>query len=145
MNSFVVVFPTEPVTPTICEAFAAGGPLAIHVLGEAQEDLSNRFARGGADKWADLAYGAGEHGAPSIGTSANTDETDGSSPATMAASGPPSEVPATVMAAGSCAPTHDTIVRTSAIACTVTAMFSSGSKLGWTTFAWLRTPRASAG
>ena len=47
-----------------CEAFAAGGPLAIHVLGEAQEDLSNRFARGGADKWADLAYGAGEHGAP---------------------------------------------------------------------------------
>ena len=40
-----------------CEAFAAGGPLAIHVLGEAQEDLSNRFARGGADKWADLAYG----------------------------------------------------------------------------------------
>lgn len=47
-----------------CEAFAAGGPLAIHVLGDAQEDLSNRFARGGADKWADLAYGAGEHGAP---------------------------------------------------------------------------------
>ena len=34
------------------------------MLGDAQEDLSNRFARGGADKWADLAYGAGEHGAP---------------------------------------------------------------------------------
>jgi len=49
-----------------CEAFAAAGPLAIHVLGDGQEDLSNRFARGGADKWADLAYGAGEHGAPLI-------------------------------------------------------------------------------
>ena len=49
-----------------CEAFAAGGPIAIHVLGDEQEALSNRFARGGADKWADLAYGAGEHGAPLI-------------------------------------------------------------------------------
>lgn len=49
-----------------CEAFAAGGPLAIHVLGDTQEDLSNRFARGGGDKWADLAYAAGQHGAPLI-------------------------------------------------------------------------------
>ncbi|WP_374486855.1 flavin reductase family protein [Zoogloea sp.] len=49
-----------------CEAFAAGGPLAIHVLGDEQESLSNRFARGGGDKWVDLVYGAGEHGAPLI-------------------------------------------------------------------------------
>ena len=49
-----------------CDAFAAGGPLAIHVLGHEQAELSNRFARGGGDKWADLTYGAGEHGAPLI-------------------------------------------------------------------------------
>lgn len=47
-----------------CEVFSGGGPLAIHVLGHEQEALSNRFARGGAEKWADLVYGTGELGSP---------------------------------------------------------------------------------
>ncbi len=51
-------------TMACCDAFAAGGPIAIHVLGAEQESLSNRFARGGADKWADLNFGARDHGAP---------------------------------------------------------------------------------
>ncbi|WP_199915148.1 flavin reductase family protein [Parazoarcus communis] len=47
-----------------CEAFAAGGALAIHVLGHEQSELSSRFARGGGDKWVDLNYAPGELGAP---------------------------------------------------------------------------------
>ena len=47
-----------------CDTFAAGGPLAIHVLDAGQSELSNRFAWGGGDKWADLDYATGEHGAP---------------------------------------------------------------------------------
>ena len=47
-----------------CDTFAAGGPLAIHVLDAGQAELSNRFAWGGGDKWADLDYATGEHGAP---------------------------------------------------------------------------------
>ena len=49
-----------------CEVFSSGGPLAIHVLGHEQEALSNRFARGGAEKWADLVYGTGELGSPRL-------------------------------------------------------------------------------
>ena len=37
---------------------------AINVLAEDQQELSNRFAWGGGDKWADLDYATGEHGAP---------------------------------------------------------------------------------
>lgn len=47
-----------------CKAFAAGGALAIHVLGHAQSALSSRFAGGGGDKWATLDYAPGELGAP---------------------------------------------------------------------------------
>jgi flavin reductase (DIM6/NTAB) family NADH-FMN oxidoreductase RutF len=36
----------------------------VTVLGENQNDISNRFARGGADKWAGLAPLRGAHGVP---------------------------------------------------------------------------------
>lgn len=38
----------------------------VTILGEHQTDLSNRFARGGADKWAGLVPLRGEHGVPLI-------------------------------------------------------------------------------
>ena len=36
----------------------------LHILAESQTDLSNRFARGGADKWAELAPLRGKRGVP---------------------------------------------------------------------------------
>ena len=46
------------------DAFTAAGHFAIHVLTAAQEDLSNRFARSGDDKFADVAWHCGELGSP---------------------------------------------------------------------------------
>jgi flavin reductase (DIM6/NTAB) family NADH-FMN oxidoreductase RutF len=46
------------------KAFQASGAFAINVLREDQEDLSNRFARSLADKWADVPYETWVTGSP---------------------------------------------------------------------------------
>ena len=45
-------------------AFAHSGHFAIHVLAAGQQDLSDRFARSGADKFADIAWAEGTLGSP---------------------------------------------------------------------------------
>lgn len=59
----------------------------------------------------------------SIGTTASTESTSGSSPATIAASGPPNEVTAVVMSMGSWVLIPDTRARISEMARTVIATF----------------------
>ena len=49
------------------EAFASSGHFAVHVLAANQEDLSNRFARSGQDKFGDLGWHDGLHGSPVLG------------------------------------------------------------------------------
>ena len=46
------------------EAFTSSGHFAIHVLAASQEDLSDRFARSGSDKFAGLDWTPGELGSP---------------------------------------------------------------------------------
>ncbi|MEO6093947.1 MAG: flavin reductase [Novosphingobium sp.] len=46
------------------DAFCNSGHFAIHVLAAHQEDLSNRFSRAGADKFADVTWRSGASGAP---------------------------------------------------------------------------------
>ncbi|MHA6317708.1 flavin reductase [Altererythrobacter sp. CAU 1778] len=45
-------------------AFCASGHFAVHVLTAAQEALSNRFARSGEDKFADVDWHKGQLGSP---------------------------------------------------------------------------------
>lgn len=45
-------------------AFQAASHFAINVLQRGQEDLSNRFARRGEDKWAGVGYETWESGCP---------------------------------------------------------------------------------
>jgi flavin reductase (DIM6/NTAB) family NADH-FMN oxidoreductase RutF len=46
--------------------FAAAGVFAVNVLTDDQEELSSRFATSGGDKFADVPFHWGEHGAPII-------------------------------------------------------------------------------
>ena len=46
------------------EAFTASGHFAVHVLAASQQDLSDRFARSGADKFSGLDWDRGELGSP---------------------------------------------------------------------------------
>jgi 3-hydroxy-9,10-secoandrosta-1,3,5(10)-triene-9,17-dione monooxygenase reductase component len=46
------------------DVFCTSGHFAIHVLAESQEALSNRFARSGEDKFANVAYSNGLLGSP---------------------------------------------------------------------------------
>jgi 3-hydroxy-9,10-secoandrosta-1,3,5(10)-triene-9,17-dione monooxygenase reductase component len=46
------------------EAFSKSGHFAIHVLAESQEATSNRFARSGEDKFADVVWSTGSLGSP---------------------------------------------------------------------------------
>ncbi len=46
------------------QALASGGPFVINVLSESQQELSNRFARAGEDKWRDLAFDVWDTGVP---------------------------------------------------------------------------------
>ncbi len=46
------------------EAFCTSGHFAVHVLAASQEDLSNRFARSGEDKFAGVPWRAGHLGSP---------------------------------------------------------------------------------
>ena len=46
------------------DAFCSSGHFAIHVLGESQEGVSNRFARPGTDKFSDVGWSAGDAGSP---------------------------------------------------------------------------------
>jgi 3-hydroxy-9,10-secoandrosta-1,3,5(10)-triene-9,17-dione monooxygenase reductase component len=48
-------------------AFSNSGHFAVHVLAATQEDLSNRFARSGQDKFGDLDWRDGLHGSPVLG------------------------------------------------------------------------------
>ncbi|TCJ36996.1 flavin reductase family protein [Parafrankia sp. BMG5.11] len=50
------------------EAFCSSGHFAIHVLSANQEDVSNRFARGGEDKFSGMAWRSGEMGSPVLNT-----------------------------------------------------------------------------
>ena len=45
-------------------AFATSGHFAVHVLASSQEELSNRFASSGADKFAGMNWHAGQLGSP---------------------------------------------------------------------------------
>lgn len=45
-------------------AFCDSGHFAVHILAASQEELSNRFARSGEDKFADVAWSEGELGSP---------------------------------------------------------------------------------
>lgn len=45
-------------------AFCDSGHFAIHILTDAQEELSNRFARTGIDKFSDLGWDEGQLGSP---------------------------------------------------------------------------------
>jgi flavin reductase (DIM6/NTAB) family NADH-FMN oxidoreductase RutF len=45
-------------------ALSSGGPFVINVLSEAQQALSNRFARTSEDKWRELAFDTWDSGAP---------------------------------------------------------------------------------
>ena len=45
-------------------AFTSSGHFAVHVLAASQQDLSDRFARSGVDKFAGLEWEAGELGSP---------------------------------------------------------------------------------
>ena len=49
------------------EAFSNSGHFAVHVLAATQEDLSNRFARSGQDKFGDLDWRDGLYGSPVLG------------------------------------------------------------------------------
>lgn len=46
------------------EAFCDSGHFAIHILAASQEGLSNRFARSGQDKFADVLWSEGRLGSP---------------------------------------------------------------------------------
>ncbi|MEZ5696262.1 MAG: flavin reductase [Sphingomonadaceae bacterium] len=46
------------------EAFCGSGHFAVHVLAATQEDLSNRFARSGDDKFAGVDWSGGQLGSP---------------------------------------------------------------------------------
>jgi len=46
------------------EAFCESGHFAVHVLAASQEDLSNRFARSGDDKFAGVDWSEGKLGSP---------------------------------------------------------------------------------
>lgn len=46
------------------ESFCEGGHFAVHILKASQEELSNRFARSGADKFAGVAWSKGVVGSP---------------------------------------------------------------------------------
>ncbi len=46
------------------EAFCSSGHFCIHVLSAAQEELSNNFARSGAEKFADVKWRSGVLGSP---------------------------------------------------------------------------------
>ncbi|MEO9461407.1 MAG: flavin reductase family protein [Marinomonas sp.] len=46
------------------EAFCDSGHFAVHILAASQEDLSNRFARSGEDKFSDVAWSEGQLGSP---------------------------------------------------------------------------------
>ncbi|AXQ28731.1 flavin reductase [Solimonas sp. K1W22B-7] len=46
------------------EAFQQSGHFAVHILSAGQEDLSNRFAKSGADKFTGVACSEGAGGAP---------------------------------------------------------------------------------
>ncbi|MEP2235901.1 MAG: flavin reductase [Alteripontixanthobacter sp.] len=46
------------------DAFASSGHFAVHVLAATQEELSNRFARSGEDKFDEVDWRAGELGSP---------------------------------------------------------------------------------
>ena len=48
-------------------AFSSSGHFAVHVLAASQENLSNRFARSGQDKFGDLDWRDGLHGSPVLG------------------------------------------------------------------------------
>ena len=48
------------------DAWQKASHFAITVLGEHQSELSNRFARGGEDKWKDLTPRWGSHGTPAL-------------------------------------------------------------------------------
>ncbi|MEW4448976.1 flavin reductase family protein [Qipengyuania sp. JC766] len=48
------------------EAFRNAKNWAVHILAVTQEDMSNRFARGGADKFAGMDLDDGPEGAPLI-------------------------------------------------------------------------------
>ena len=52
------------------EAFAQSGHFAVHILAADQMELSNRFARSGTDKFADLDWREGTLGSPILGTHA---------------------------------------------------------------------------
>jgi 3-hydroxy-9,10-secoandrosta-1,3,5(10)-triene-9,17-dione monooxygenase reductase component len=46
------------------QAFQESGHFAVHVLGQDQQDMSNRFARSGEDKFADLDFALTAQGVP---------------------------------------------------------------------------------
>ena len=46
------------------DAFCSSGHFAVHVLAASQEELSNRFARSGEDKFCDVAWSKGALGSP---------------------------------------------------------------------------------
>lgn len=46
------------------KGLASGRPFVINVLSEAQQALSNRFAKPGEDKWRDLEFDTWERGVP---------------------------------------------------------------------------------
>ncbi|NKB20896.1 MAG: flavin reductase [Alphaproteobacteria bacterium] len=48
------------------EAFAVGKPFAVNILAVDQMDVSNRFAKSGADKWDGFEYDTNQDGVPML-------------------------------------------------------------------------------
>jgi 3-hydroxy-9,10-secoandrosta-1,3,5(10)-triene-9,17-dione monooxygenase reductase component len=59
----LVLWSLRTVSPAL-EPFRAATRFAVNVLGEAQVDLSRRFASRSEDRFAEGAWALGEHGAP---------------------------------------------------------------------------------
>jgi flavin reductase (DIM6/NTAB) family NADH-FMN oxidoreductase RutF len=46
------------------DAFQAGGHFAVNILSTAQQELSNRFAKSGPEKWEGVTFGTWDTGSP---------------------------------------------------------------------------------
>ncbi len=51
---------------TSLDALRSASGYAVNVLAASQEDISNRFARAGGDKWGEMTYELGYEGSPLI-------------------------------------------------------------------------------
>lgn len=66
LDPALVLFAIDKRARSLPQWQRAGG-YAVHVLSQDQEELSNRFAGRGEDKWAGLETGEGTHGEPQLG------------------------------------------------------------------------------